>query len=199
MKKLFLILSLFISFLAIGQKNKPTAHFEWENNNTLKAFLETNNVEIDVKDLATLDYINSWVYFNNNDFIQVPNAVFFNREGQRIAKNFVGEKCSQAIKGLEKIDSYKVDKDENINDWVSKYMAFPFTTEPVFGKPYDAYVLIFYCKCLDEYDDVNATAFRWYKSLKENDKVKVKAILLNLDIQNTWKLSDEQKNAIGLE
>lgn len=199
MKKLLFILSFFVSFLAIAQKHKPSGHYEWENNNTLKTFLETNDVEINVKDLATLDYFNSWAYFDNNGFIQVPNAVFFNREGYRIAKNFVGEKCSQAIKGMEKIDTYKVNKDENINEWVSKYMAFPFTKEPIFDEAYDAYVVIFYCKCLDSYDDVNATAFRWYKSLKENDKIKVKAILLNLDIQDTWQLTDEQKKIIGLK
>ncbi|MDV6169985.1 hypothetical protein R1T16_16220 [Flavobacterium sp. DG1-102-2] len=200
MKKLLFTLVFIIPFTAGAQnKKKPAAHFEWENNTTLTKFLEENDVEINIKDLATLDYIGSWAYFNNNNFIQVPSAIFFNREGYRIAKDFVGEKCSQTIKDMDKIDTYKVNKDENINDWVSKYMAFPFTTEPVFGEPFDAYVIIFYCKCLNSYDDVNATSFRWYKSLKNNNKVKVKVILLNLDIQDTWELNDEQKKAIGLQ
>lgn len=171
----------------------------WENNTSLKSYLEENDVEINIKDLATLDYINSWVYFNNNELIQVPNAIFFNREGFRTKKDFIGEKCSTAIKDMENIDSYKVNKEESINDWVSKYMAFPFTTEPVFDGAYDAYVIIFYCKCLDSYKGVNTTAFNWYKSLKANPKVKVKVILLDLDIQDTWDVSEEQKKAIGLK
>ncbi len=199
MKKLLFTLTFIISFSAFAQKKKPSQHIKIENNSTLQTFLEENDVPINVKDLATLDYLGSWIEFNNNDFLHVPSAYFFNREGYRTAKKFVGERCSQTIKGIEKIDSYKVDKDENINDWVSKYMAFPFTSEPVFGEPYDAYVIIFYCKCLDEFDDVNATAFRWYKSLINNDKVKVKAILLNLDIQESWNITDEQKKAIRIE
>jgi len=199
MKKLFFALTFVLSISVFAQKKKPSAKFEWENNASLQTFLEEHDVEINVKDLATLDYINSWVYFNNNGYIQVPSAIFFNREGFRIAKDFVGEKCSQTIKGMEKIDSYKVKKDENINEWVSKYMVFPFTTEPVFGEPFDAYVILFYCKCLDSYDDANAMAFRWYKSLKNNNKVKVKAILLNLDIQDTWDVGDEHKKILGLE
>jgi len=199
MKKLFFALTFVLSISVFAQKKKPSAKFEWENNASLQTFLEAHDVEINVKDLATLDYINSWIYFNNNELIQVPNALFFNRDGYRISKGFVGEKCSTAIKDMENIDTYKVNKEESINDWVSKYLDFPFTKEPVFDASYDAFVIIFYCKCLDTYKGVNETAFNWYKSLKSNDKVKVKVFLLNLDIQDTWDVNDEQKKAIGLK
>ena len=46
--------------------------------------------------------------------------------------------------------------------------------------------------------DINDTSFNWYKSVKENESLNLKVILLNYDIMDTWEISDENKKVLNL-
>jgi hypothetical protein len=60
---------------------------------------------------------------------------------------------------------------------------------------YDIYVLINWAIFLDSN---NETSFNWYTSLKNNKELKIKVILINLDVQEIWNLTDGQKEFLGV-
>jgi len=47
-------------------------------------------------------------------------------------------------------------------------------------------------------DSNNETSFNWYKSLKSNKDLKIKVILINLDVQESWNLTEGQKKFLGV-
>ena len=198
MKKVFLfvVTSVIVSSCTVAYRRNVPLELGLENTTTLTRYLDENKVAYDVKDLATLDHINSWIYFNNNKMLSVPEAYFYNKDGFRITEDFKGDRCGAAISGIDKINSYKFDSNDSLNKWMADYLVFPFTQENVFDHAYDGYVVIFYGKVFSKYK-TNPTSFNWYNRLKENKNIKT--ILLNIDLQDNWEITAEQKKALGLE
>jgi hypothetical protein len=195
MKKLILIM-LMVGFNCIAQKSKSVV-YSYENTSTLLQFLNDSKVNYDVKDLAVLNHINNWIGYKNKNIIVIPNVFFFNKRGERITEDFNAMSCGQVIKDIDKISSLKTDPNDNISTWLEG-LSFPFTNEEVFPEPYDLYVVIFYAKMVKTKTS-NPTAFNWYNSLKENKSLKIKPILLSLDIMDNWEMSDSQKKALNLK
>ena len=68
-------------------------------------------------------------------------------------------------------------------------------TTDISSDDYDIYVLINWAIFLDSN---NETSFNWYTSLKNNKELKIKVLLINLDVQETWQLTDKQKEFLGV-
>ncbi len=162
------------------------------------AFLDRNNVDYKKEDLATLNSAYAYGLFSNNGYLKVPEAHFFNSDGYRVHNNFKGTNCGQVINNADKINTAPTDKKELINDFAENFdfMAVPNEAQT----KYDAYVVISWGIFADkDVHQANETAFKWYKSLKKNyPDMKIKVILLNIDLQEKWQLTKEQEEILGV-
>lgn len=70
-----------IAILFFCHSNAQEINFSKENLASLSGYLKEQNVNFDIKDLATLKNINTFSFYNNNELLVVPEAYFFNREG----------------------------------------------------------------------------------------------------------------------
>jgi hypothetical protein len=155
-------------------------------------------VDFDEKDLAVLNNVNAFAVFNDKERISVPEAYFFNKEGKRVKDNFRGTSCGQVISNPEKISKAPASGDEHLNEWLKYISLYKAGGENVISGAYDAYVIIPWAIFLTSVSkDINQTSFNWYRSLKDYKNIKV--ILLNLDVQQGWELSNEQKSAFGIK
>lgn len=181
------LFSFFIFLLSFACQSQQSPSFQVQNRESLFKFLETNNISFDKKDVAVLKDMKTFTVYNANDMLTVPEAYFFNNQGQRV-KGFKGVACGQAIQNLEKINKKASDKKDTINKWFDN---FTFLESPKDSfTDYDFYVIINWATFLPE---ENKISFNWYQSLKENKQHKIKIVLLSLDIQDNWALNDAQK------
>lgn len=197
MKNIFYFL-LLLGVSAFAQKEKFV--YTYENPKVLQEFLDDNKVNYDVKDLAVLDHVADWLDFYKKKKLSVPTAYFFDSAGVRIVEDFDATICSEVINGLEsieKVKSYKKDPNENINSWLSQ-IDFRFTKDEIFTETYDIYVIVIYGKLIKTKTS-NPTAFNWYNSLKKNSNLKIKTILLSIDIMDDWELPQDFKTEFGLK
>lgn len=196
MRSFLITLALIIFTSCSAQRNKKIT-FTREDASSLLEYLNDNNVKYDKTDIATLNHINAFIEYNKTEKLVVPEAYFFNKDGNRVSENFQGEACGKVIKNIDKINTTATDKAETINDWLKNF-DFPISEgQNPFENTYDGYVIINWAKFVGKKS--NSTAFNWYESLKENKDLKIKVILVSLDIQADWELNDKQKNALGLE
>jgi hypothetical protein len=200
--KNFSYLVILVSSLSFAQKNKLV--FAYENPAKLLQFLDKSQVNYDTKDLAVLYQAADWLDLYYKERLTVPSVYLFNAEGNRIINNNEADMCGGIINGiesLEKIKTYKTDTNDTMNKWLEK-IDFRFTSEENVQKflkePYDLYVIIFYGNLIKTKSS-NPTAFNWYNSLKKNTSIKIKPILLSIDIMDDWRLSPEFKTEFGLK
>lgn len=159
---------------------------------TLSNYLIDNEVKLEENDLYTIKDFNSFVYLNNNDKLQVPEILFFNSNGYLVKNRFNDNECSQVINEIEKINSLKFNKNETINEWL-KYIS-PLHQD--LTEKNNIYIIINWAKFVDKF---NEQSFEWYKQLKKsNSNLKINCILLNLDIQEKWNLTEQQKKVLNI-
>mgnify|MGYP005845300111 CR=1 FL=1 len=196
---------LFISFFTllssctITRTKKIEINFTRETPASLQSFLD-GRVEYDKADIATLNSINALVAYNDSERLSVPEAYFFNRHGYRVKNNFRGTNCGQVIKNTHQINTAPSDNKEHIDDWIKDY-TFPLGEDTLSntGGDYDAYIIITWAKFVEQLSSSsNENAINWYRSVKELNSMRIKVIFLNLDIQESWTLTDEQEKALGL-
>jgi len=192
MKNILLILSFLLTYNTYSQ----AIIFNKQNEESLYKFLSNSNVEFDKSDIVTLKDINSFSLYNNTDKLTVPEAYFFNREGFRLKGNFDATSCGQAISSLEKLNKKSFYKNDTIDDWIRDFKYLHPQSSDLHNSEYDGFVIINWAIFLPT---MNKVSFTWYKSLKEEKKYKIKVFLLNLDIQDSWEMSQEQKDALHLE
>ncbi len=186
--------SLFLLFF-FSISNAQEVTFTNENLKSLLTYLKEQNVAFEIKDLATLKNINNFSFYNTNELLVVPEAYFFNKEGFRV-KGFQGTGCGQLIKDLEKINKKRVDKSDTITKWTEHLSFFENNEEILLESGYDFFIIINWAKYLPKENEIS---FNWYNSLKVENTYKIKIILLNLDVQDNWILSEAVKKALGFE
>ncbi len=191
-----LIATLFIIIISFtGSTLQAQITFKKESNKSMLQFLDDKNVEYSKEDIATLHDLNIFIDYYSKEMLSIPEAYFFNKQGFRVSKKYKGNSCGKVIKNADKINKADFDSNESVGDWL-KYYSFPFTTENN-DSEYDAYVIITW-GVFAEINDSNETAFNWYQSLKNNKDLNIKVILLNLDIQDTWQISEDNAKVLGL-
>lgn len=196
MKSYFYLL-LLLGVTSLAQKNKVV--YAYENTKTLIDFLDENKVNYNLKDLAVFYGARNWLDFYNEKRTIVPSAYFYNAEGLLIVEDFDADRCGQVISGLDSkdiINSYKTDPEKSINSFLER-IDFKFTQDEIFNEKFDLYVVIVYGK-LVKTKTSNPTAFNWYNRLKTNTNVKIKPILLSIDIMDDWKVTPEFEKEFDL-
>lgn len=193
MKKILQIALFFIIFNSCYAQKSISINFNIENKESLNKYLTENKVTLEENDLFSIKSFNSFAHLNNDDKLQVPEILFFNSKGFLVKNRFNDNECSQVINEIEKIDSLKFNKNISINDWLEHIS--PLNND--ITENGNIYIIINWAKFVDKF---NEQSFEWYKELKNQDSnLKVNCILLNLDIQEKWNLTEEQKKALNIE
>ena len=193
-----LLLFIFASLISCSIARKTDVKFKEENANSIISYLDAKKVSNYSNDVATFNGINTFIEYNNSDKLSVPEAYFFNKEGYRVKDNFNGTNCGQVIGNIDQINNAPCDRKEHINDWIAKY-NFPLKTNTDIAsdnEQYDAYIIITWAIFSDRF---NETSFKWYKDIKEYKDLKIKTILLDIDVIDSWTLNDKQKETLGLK
>ena len=190
--KIFLgIIFSIASSLAFCQNVK--IDFKIENQNSITKYLDDKKVEYTLDDIAILRDIKVFGDYGKTERLVVPEAYFFNKDGFLLKNNNKGVGCGASIKNLSKILKSKYDVNETISTRLKDYKILG--NNDVLTEQYDIYILINWAIFLDSN---NETSFNWYKSLKSNKDLKIKVILINLDVQESWNLTEGQKKFLGV-
>ena len=191
MKFFLSILFCLFSSLVICQKVEIT--FKSVNQDSLFNYLNKNQISYDLDDLAILKDIKVFSNYSATERLAVPGAYFFNKDGFLLKNKNKGISCGATIKDLTKIMKSKIDINQQLSTWFEE-LTF-LGTQPSLEETYDICVLINWAIFLDSN---NQTSFNWYQSLKENKVLKVKVVLVNLDVQESWNLTKGQKQFLGI-
>ena len=193
MKIIVHIVLFFITSISCFAQKNISIDFNIENKESLNTYLTEKEVNFEKDDLYSIKDFNSFAYLNNNDKLQVPEILFFNSNGYLVKNRFNDNECSQVINEIEKIDLLKFNKKITIKDWL-KYIS-PLNQD--ITENGSIFIIINWAKFVDKF---NEQSFEWYKELKnQNSNLKVNCIFLNLDIQENWNLTEQQKKALNIE
>lgn len=193
MKKILLLITSIFIFSSCSTQKNIIIDFKIENKETLKEYLLENKIEVDNNDLYSIKDYTSFLYFNNNDKLQVPEILFFNSNGYLVKNRFNNNECSLVINDIQKINSLEFDKNISIDELLKNI-------SPLYKNSNETekyYVVINWAKFVGK---INTQSFDWYKELKKSStKSSVNCIMLNLDIQESWNLNEQQKKSLNIE
>jgi len=188
----FITLLFFVSSFCFAQK-QIEINFQTENDSTLIQYLKENKVKFSNNQIATLTGIGTFAEYSREGKLVVPEAYFYNSKGQLIKNRGKGTYCGAEIKKIEKISKMKSDPNQILQGFLKDIVIIDkseFIEERV-----DVYIVIPWAKFLSE---ESQTSLNWFSSLIKQDKLKIKFLLLNLDIQESWKLTNDQKKYLGI-
>lgn len=183
------------TFLLLLVFSGTKAQVKYENIASITEYLDQSGLEYDKKDIAVMSNFELWGTLmsveKKNEF---PDVFFFNTEGKSVKLR--GYLCSQTINNIENIGKSKVNKKEEDADWWFSNMTFVGEDPDRFTKPYEGYIIIAWTKMVPK--EMNETAFKWYRSVKEKNNPNIKVFLLSFDVMDFWEISDANKKALKL-
>ncbi|NRR92752.1 hypothetical protein HSX10_14345 [Winogradskyella undariae] len=188
----FVALLFFVSSFCFGQK-QIEINFQTENDSTLIQYLKENKIDFSINQIATLKGIRTFGEYSRSNKLVVPEAYFYNSNGELIKNRGKGTYCGAEIKKIAKISKMKSDPNQTLQGFLKDIVIIDkseFIEERV-----DVYIVITWAKFLSE---ESQTSLNWFSSLIKQDKLKIKFLLLNLDIQESWRLTDDQKKYLGI-
>lgn len=186
-----LFLSL-ISFSCFAQK-KIEINFKIENDSTIIQYLKENKIDFTNNQIATLKGIGTFGEYGRTEKLSVPHAYFFNSKGELIKNKGKGLYCGAEIKKLEKVSKMKSDPNQTLENFLNDITILDgsmLTDENI-----DIYIVITWGKFLSSESE---TSLNWFSNLKKQENLKIKVLLLNLDIQERWNLTEGQKKHLGI-
>ena len=185
------VLSIIIFFnisSCLAQKN---VKFNLIDNQIMIEILNKQKVNFEQVDLAYIKDLKSFINFNNKKLI-IPDYFIYNNEGHLINQGLNKDECGSLIRTLHE-HLFKIDKNETFEsflenvDFVGKNQDF---------KNQDFIVFITWASFADK--NSNKESFSNYYYIKKNYAGNVKVFLLNLDINESWSLTKEQKEILKL-
>ena len=190
--KQILIFLIFILYAGFSYSQNNQIKFKLENKNSLIEYLDANQVSYSFEEIATLKDIRIFSEYSKTKKLAVPEAFFFNKDGFLIENNSKAISCGSSVKHLKKLASAKYNANEKFSDWVEKLTILDKKDDL---ENYDLYILINWAIFLDANNEVS---FNWFKSIKDKTELKIKVILVNLDVQENWNLTEGQKEYLGI-
>ena len=194
MKYILVLLLTFTSLLTNAQK-KRDIEFKIEDEASITQYLDERNIDYSIDELAMLSNTKAFNTYAQAGNLKVPDAYFFNSKGERLVKTAKGTSCGVEIKKLAKIAKSKSDSTDLLTNFL-KNVSVLDSSDFSSGEA-DVYVVITWGKVLAEDSE---TSLSWFTHLKKvADKgIKVKVLLLNIDVQSKWNLSEAQKKHLGI-
>ncbi|MCB0432639.1 MAG: hypothetical protein KDD18_06385, partial [Mangrovimonas sp.] len=104
-----------------------------------------------------------------------------------------GMDCAAELKKLEKVSKMKSDPNQTLANFLNDITILDGSE--LADETIDLYIVITWGKFLSSESE---TSLNWFSSLKKEENLKIKVLLLNLDIQERWNLTDDQKKYLGI-
>jgi hypothetical protein len=187
-----LLILIFFSIQSFSQK-KVEVNFQIENDSSIVKYLVEKKVDFINNQIATLKTFNGFVRFNNEGKLVIPEAYFYNSKGELINNKGKGVNCGSEIKELEKISKMKSYPNNTFNDFLKDVDIIE--NEKNVENSFDLYIVITWGKFLNSESE---TSLNWFSNIRKVKEMKIKILLLNLDLQEKWNLTDDQKKALGI-
>jgi len=173
-----------------------------ENQNSLESYL--NGFGVGTEHLYVMKDLACFKEFTKK--MGLRDIFFFNSDGYLVEKRSDKE-CQISINEIEQVNSFEIKKieksyelpDENnvkIDYWLKRIKPMKQNPNEIEVKK-DYTVIVSWAKFIGRY---NKKSFEWYNELKNSPSYsKINVIFLNLDIQEDWELTQEDKDALGME
>ncbi len=157
--------------------------------------MRVKNKNVDAQNFHYKDF-KSYLQASQNRKIEIPNAYFFNRDGNFVSYKRSSTDCNANVSGfivdlknfkkLERSDSFNIQEVFQLSDIDSSETSSLSEINVVLTWA------VFAGKVNDE------KTFKWIQLLKQAQKegLSVKYYLLNCDLQDNWNLTDTQKKLI---
>ena len=187
-----ILLLAFTCFSCVAQKKREIA-FKMENDLTITTYLKEKKIDFSNNQMATLKGIATFGKYGRTDKLAVPEAYFFNSKGELIKNKGNGVSCGMEIKKLEKISKMKSDPNQSLENFLNDITVLDGSK--VTNENVDVYIIITWAKFAASESE---TSLNWFSNLKKQENLKVKVLLLNLDVQEKWNITEDQRKHLGI-
>lgn len=167
---------LLLSTLSIQNQNSL---FEFENNDSIDKYLEENKLNC-----------------NNNGYLVGPIVHVFNSDGLYL-ENLKLSDVIDKLSNFKNIRKKPKKNAINIDSWINKIVNYK-TLQPLLKQDNKDYYFVLNWAIFFNKDINNEALFKWYEVL-ERQKLNgkdIQVILINMDLQDSWDLSEEKKESI---
>ncbi|QXP78692.1 MULTISPECIES: hypothetical protein [Winogradskyella] len=193
MKIILLFSILSFSILSLQSQNSL---FEFQNDNSIDKYLEKNKLSCDKSELFIFKNFDSFITYNNNGYLVGPIVHVFNSDGIYL-ENFKLSEVIDKLSNFKNIRKKPKKKAINIDSWINKIINYK-TLKPLLKQDNKDYYFVLNWAIFFNKDINNEALFKWYEVLKRqklNGK-DIQVILINMDLQDSWDLSEEKKESI---
>lgn len=168
-----------------------------ETEESVKNYLHKNNIVPD--NLVIFNSLQSWDAAREKKAMTIPDAMFFNADGKFVNYKKSASDCNAKIDGfisdLKNLNNEPFDKSREFITLSN--LLIDYDNNPVvFEKGYDGYVFITWCIYIGKLN--KEKAFDWVNLIEKANKegVKIKYYLVNVDFQDSWELSPEERKEL---
>lgn len=191
--KIILCCFILVLFTSCSTTKSVDLDLKVRSNTEIVNKLTENKVDFAPQDLATLKDLKTWATYSKSNKIVVPEVHFYNKNGFKVSQKFSDSQCSQLLRNFETMENYPVNENEKITDVLND---FTFISESEILNDFDFYIIINWALLTQNNHE---TAFNWYNSAKNIKDKKVKVVLLNLDLNESWNITEQQKEILKLK
>lgn len=201
MKKVLLIFAtvvLLFSCKSVLKTIKGIRNPKLETHTSLQKYLIKN--DLDTTRLVYFKDINSFVLASKKKYVQIPNAYFFDKNGNFVDYRKSVTDCNAKVDGfIQDLNAFSEAKKDPTKT-LTELEGFLTSSNKNLISEKDAHVTVFitwarYAGALNK-----EKAFDWVKLLEEAKQkgISVNYYLLNCDFQESWNLTKEEKEALGV-
>lgn len=165
--------------------------FKLIDNQKMIEILNKRKANFEQNDLAYIKDLKSFVYFNKST-LSVPDYFIYNKDGYLINSGLDKDECGSLIRTFDE-HLFNVDQNDKLESFLDKIDFLDKNQELT---NYDFIVFITWADFAHRLS--NKESFDNYAYIKKNYGNKVKVFLLNLDINESWNLTQKQKEILGL-
>ncbi len=195
---LFIFLVLLVSCKSTLKTIKGIKDPKIETYSATKKYLYKK--DMDTARVVYFKDFNSFALASKKKLLQVPNALFFDKNGNFVDYRKTTSDCNAKVDGfIQDLNSFahaKKDSTKTITDL--KVLLVGSNKNLLMEKKADITVFITWAKFAGALN--KEKAFDWVKLLEaaKQKGINVNYYLLNCDFQESWNLTKEQKEALGV-
>ncbi len=192
MKLINLFLLTLVVTSSFAQKNKDII-LRIEDDSSLVNYLKEHKINFSNSQVATLKGIGTWAEFSRAKKLTIPSAFFFNSNRELIKNKGKGTYCGAELKKIEKISKMKTDANQTLEDFLNHITILDGSE--FIDNNVDVYIIIAWGKFANSQSQIS---LNWFSKLKNQEYLRMKIMLLNIDLQESWNVTDEQKKHLGI-
>lgn len=190
-----LFFNFFIFFLLINSNvvfSQNEKRLSLIDNDKMIEYLNNRKVKYDKKDLVYIKDLKSFLNYNNRKLL-VPDYFVYNKDLFLINQGLDKDECGSLFLALDETSLYKIDNNNTLDSFF-KTLDFVDKNQKKGAKDF----VVFITWGTFAHKNSNKDSFETYSKIKKKYGDRVQVYLLNLDLNESWNLTSEQKNILGV-